>query len=125
MTTMTPTVTLLEAAVEAAEARHHEQVELARSWRSLSTKALGAGRCAGVLGRGAGQARGGWAALWRLRAAHEWLLLELGTPVPRGGEPAVDAAARVVVVVRARAIEGVPEEVGQHELAALLHRVSK
>ena len=57
--------------------------------------------CSWVLGRGAGQARGGWAALRRLRAAHEWLLLELGAPVPRGGEPAVDAAARVVVVVRA------------------------
>ena len=43
-------LTLLEAAVEAAEARHHEQVELARSWRSLSTKALGAGRLGAVLG---------------------------------------------------------------------------
>ena len=104
---------------------------------ALSTKALGAGRWAlgagrwalgAGLGRWAGLGAGvlGWAlragARRRLRAAHVRLLLELAAPVPRRGEAAVDAAARVVVVVGARAVEGVPEEVGQHELAALFHR---
>ena len=89
---------------------------------ALSRKARGAGRRAGVLGwRAAGGGAAG-GALRRLRAAHVWLLLELAAPIPRRGEAAVDAAARVVVVVGARAVEGVPEEVGQHELAALFHR---
>lgn len=41
------------------------------------------------------------------------LLLDLGAPIPSGGEAPVDARARVKEVVSARAVEGMPEEVHQ------------
>ncbi|GIX61001.1 exoribonuclease, putative [Babesia caballi] len=42
------------------------------------------------------------------------LLLNLGAPVPSRSQPAVNAAAGVVEVVRAAAVEGMPEEVGEN-----------
>lgn len=49
------------------------------------------------------------------------LPVELGAPLPRGREAAVDARARIHEVIRARAVEPVAEEVRQYgELAAEL-----
>ena len=42
------------------------------------------------------------------------LLADLAAPVPRGRQPPVNAAARVIEIVRARAVEAMPEEVGKN-----------
>ena len=41
------------------------------------------------------------------------LLADLAAPVPRGRQPPVNAAARVIEIIRARAVEAMPEEVGE------------